>query len=64
MDNNVDFAVAVDVLNRKIAELNIKISLNGTEELDKELNELLDIKTKIYDGDELLVKKIINGEIG
>lgn len=64
MDNNVDFAVAVDVLNRKIAELNIKISLNSTEELDKELNELLDIKTKIYDGDELLVKKIINGEIG
>ena len=63
MNDNVDFAVAIDVVNRKIAELNIKISLNNNEELNEELDKYLKVKQEIFDGNSSLVKKIIDGEI-
>lgn len=63
MDHNTDFAIAVDFINSKIAELNIKISSNKTEELDEELNKWLGIQKQVYDGNKEMIKKLIDGEI-
>ena len=63
MDSNSDLAVAIDAANRKIAELNVKIIKNNTDELQVELDKWLEIKKKIYDGNIELVKKVINNEV-
>ena len=63
MDSNSDLAVAIDAANRKIAELNVKIIKNNTDELQVELDKWLEIKRKIYDGNIELVKKVINNEV-
>ena len=63
MDINEDFAVAIDAANRKIAELNVKLIKNKTEELQTELNKWLTIKEEIYKGNVKLIKKIINNEM-
>ena len=61
--SNSDLAVAIDAANRKIAELNVKIIKNNTDELQVELDKWLEIKRKIYDGNIELVKKVINNEV-
>lgn len=49
MENNIRFALAIDNLNKKIAELNIKISKDlNNETLKSELEALLQDKDKLY----------------
>lgn len=62
MENSIKFTLAIDKLNKKIAELNIKISKDpNNENLTKELKNLLEDKEKIYKGNienfEELLKK-------
>ncbi len=63
MENNIEFALAIDTLNKKIAELNIKISEDlSNETLKNELEILLSDKEKLFkslDKNELeiLIKK-------
>lgn len=63
MDDSVDLSVALNILNSKIADINIKILANSTQELQEELEKYLNIKKEIYNGNTLLVSKVINGEI-
>ena len=63
MDDNVDLAVAIDSVNRKIAELNMSILKNNSEELQNELNKWIKIRQEIYDGNAKLIRMVINNEI-
>ena len=63
MENSIDFSIAVDILNRKIAELNIEILSDNSKENQDKLNNYLNTKKEIYEGNMLLVKKVIDGEI-
>ncbi len=64
MNDSVDLSVALDMLNRRITELNIKI-VNGdtSEETKKKLNQILKLKQEIFGGNVLLIKEIINGKL-
>ena len=63
MENNIEFALAIDTLNKRIAELNIKISKDlSNVVLKHELERLLNDKEKLFkslDRNELeiLIKK-------
>lgn len=49
MENNIEFALAIDTLNKKIAELNIKISKDlNNPVLKNELEILLQDKEKLF----------------
>lgn len=49
MENNIEFALAIDTLNKKIAELNIKISKDLNNPFFKnELEILLQDKEKLF----------------
>ena len=63
-NDSIDLSIALDVLNRIISELNIKIT-NGdnSKDTEKELEKYLDIKEKIFKGNTLLIKKVLNGDI-
>lgn len=51
MERNVKFTLAIDTLNRKIADLNIKISKDlNNEDLKNELSVLLRDKNKLLKG--------------
>lgn len=63
MDNNIDFSVAIDSVNRKIAEINIKMLEKKTKELEEELNKYITIKKEIYKGNAELIKKVVDSEI-
>ena len=63
MENSIDFSIAIDILNRKIAELNIEILNDNSKENQDKLNNYLNTKKEIYEGNMLLIKKIIDGEI-
>ncbi|MBR1540328.1 MAG: hypothetical protein IJ629_04065 [Clostridia bacterium] len=63
MDSSVDLSVAIDVANRKIAELNMKIVEENNEDLEAELNKWLTIKEEIYKGNAEIIKRVINNEI-
>ena len=63
MENNIEFALAIDTLNKRIAELNIKISKDlSNVVLKHELQRLLQDRNKLFksvDKNELetLIKK-------
>ena len=62
MDNNIKFSVALENLNRKIAELNIKISkeLNNNN-LKNELSILLNERDILSKGtDTEIIESLIN----
>lgn len=63
MDNSVDLSIAIDLLNRKIAGLNLKILEKNMPELQNQLDKYLKIKQEIYEGNISLIKKVINDEI-
>ena len=63
MDDNVDLAVAIDSVNRKIAEINMSILNNNSEELQNELNKWIKIRQEIYDGNAKLIRMVMNNEI-
>lgn len=62
MENNVKFALALNNLNKKIAELNIKISKDlNNEILKNELSILLEEHNKLLKEQDLEeLKKIMN----
>jgi hypothetical protein len=62
MDRNVDLSVAINIIDRKIAELNLKILKNNSQDLKDELDRFLNIRKQINEGNTLLVEKIINNE--
>ena len=63
-DDSVNLSVAIDVINRKIAEINIKIiNENDSEKNKKELEKYLKMREELFCGNVLLVDKIINSEI-
>jgi len=62
MKNSVDLPVAVNILDRKIAKLTIKFADEKDPVVEKELKKYLDIKKEIYEGNILLIEKIINNE--
>lgn len=60
MENSIKFTLIVDILDRKIAKLNIKISQDFNNiELKKELEELLNDRELLYKGNITEVEKII-----
>lgn len=60
MENSIKFTLIIDNLNRKISELNIKISKNfNNSELQEELRSLLEDRDLLYKGNINDVKKII-----
>lgn len=60
MENNIKFTLIIDKLNRKISELNIKISKDfNNDELQKQLQSLLEDRDLLYKGNVDDVKKII-----
>lgn len=64
MDDSIDLAIALDSVNRKIAEINIKLAKSSeSEEVEEELNKWLTIKEEIYKGNAELIKKVIENEI-
>lgn len=49
MENNMKFSLAIDYLNKKIAELNIKISKDSeNESLKNELSILVTDRDKLF----------------
>lgn len=63
MDNDIDLSVAMDAANRKIVELNIKLSKEDTDENQIELNKWITIKKEIAKGNVELIKRVINNDI-
>lgn len=60
MENSIKFTLIIDNLNRKISELNIKISKDfNNSELQEELKTLLEDRDLLYKGNVNDVKKII-----
>lgn len=59
MDNNLNISLIIDKLDKKIADLNIKISKTNDENDIAKLNELLKEKEIIFSGNEEDFKKII-----
>ena len=62
MDNNIKFSVALENLERKIAELNIKISKDlNNQVLKHELSRLLNNKDMLLKGtDSNIIESLIN----
>ena len=52
--------IAINILERKIATLNIQLAKDYNSDLEKELKELLKYREEIYKGNKTLVDKIIN----
>lgn len=59
MDKNIAFSLIIDILNRKISELNIKLSKNESPELRRTLDELLADKKALYEGNADTLKTVL-----
>lgn len=61
MDNNMKFSLAIDTLNKKIAEITIKLSEDlNNKSLQLELEQLLENKDRLYkSNDREELKKLI-----
>lgn len=54
MENNVKFTLAIDTINKKIAELNIKLSKDlNNEILKSELAVLIQDRDKLFKGKDI-----------
>ena len=62
MENNIKFTIALDNFNKKITELNIKISKDlSNENLKNELSILLNDREKLLkESDIVEIEKILN----
>lgn len=59
--NDVNLAIVLNILNRKITKLNLAIIDNPNDEkLQAELNDILITKKEIEKGNVSLIKKVIN----
>lgn len=52
--------IAINILERKIATLNIQLAKDYNSDLENELKELLKYREEIYKGNKSLIDKIIN----
>lgn len=60
MDNSIKFTLTIDKINKKISELNIKISKDSNNtNLQKELENLLEDRDILYKGNIEDLEKII-----
>lgn len=62
MGNNENLSIALNILERKIANLNMKILEKNTSELQKELDKYLKLKTELYKGNTSIIQQIVNKE--
>ena len=60
MDDSMVLTIAINILERKIATLNIQLAKDYNSDLENELKELLKYREEIYKGNKSLVDKIIN----
>ena len=62
MDDNIELSVAIDLLNRKIARLNIKMANTSDSKTKDELEKYLKIKKEIFKGNTEIIKQIIKNK--
>lgn len=60
MNNNANLSIALNILERKIANLNIELIENPSEETKLELEKYLNQKKDLYNGNVSLIEKIVN----
>ena len=60
MEEAMELTVAINILERKIAELNIQLAKDYNSDLEKELKKYLKYREEIYEGNRSLIKKLIN----
>lgn len=60
MEEAMELTVAINILERKIAELNIQLAKDYNSDLEKELKKYLKYREEIYEGNRSLIKKIVN----
>lgn len=60
MDDSMVLTIAINILERKIATLNIQLAKDYNSDLENELKELLKYREEIYKGNKSLIDKIIN----
>ena len=62
MDNSGNLSFAINFVDSKIACLNMQLVNEKNAELEKELENYLNAKKKIYQGDKSIVEEIIKAE--
>ncbi len=60
MEEAMELTVAINILERKIAELNIQLAKDYNSELEDELKKYMRYREEIYEGNRSLIKKLIN----
>lgn len=60
MNYNASLSIALNILERKIANLNIEQIENPSKANKLELEKYLNLKKDLYAGDVSLIKKIVN----
>lgn len=60
MGDAMDLTIALNILERKIASLNIQLTKDYNYEIDKELKKLVKYRKEIYEGNKSLIRKIID----
>ena len=59
MESDIELSVALEIINRKIATLNIKMVNSPNREVQEELDKYLEMKKEINNGNLSLIKEII-----
>ena len=62
MNNNNELSLALNILERKIATLNMELLKNNSNEIRLDLEKYLLLKKDLYSGNISLIKKIIDNE--
>ena len=62
MDYNSSLSIALNLIDRKIAKLNLKLLQNSSSENKQELHKYLKIKKEIYMNNIFVIEQIINNE--
>lgn len=59
MKSDIELSVALEIINRKIAKLNIKMVNAPSKEVQEELDKYLEMKKEINNGNLSLIEEII-----
>lgn len=59
MKSDIELSVALEIINRKIANLNIKMVNAPSKEVQEELDKYLEMKKEINNGNLSLIEEII-----
>ena len=63
LKDDIDLSVALEILDRKIANLNLQIVDNPKDEsIKNELNQILNTKKEIEKGNIELIERVINSK--